>query len=94
MLLGVDHLGQLALREVGDLVLVPTAKLVDDLLPVDVHLALLSGVVAALPACLVLAVGGSTALLCVVVVALDTSEPARGAGCIKASQASYRRVRA
>jgi len=65
------------LREVGDFVLAPTAKLVDDLLTVDVHLTLLSDVVAVLPACPLLAVGGSAALLRVVLVVLDTSESPR-----------------
>ena len=38
VLLGVDLIGQLALRAVGHFVLASAAKLVDDLLTVDLHL--------------------------------------------------------
>ena len=38
MLVGVDLIGQLALRAVSRFVLASAAKLVDDLLPVDLHL--------------------------------------------------------
>ncbi len=43
VLLGVDLLRQLALGAVGHGVLAPATKLVDDLLPVDLHLDTPSG---------------------------------------------------